>query len=289
MAQTPVPGGWGGSCHKCAGTGRTLRELQGVEGPKTLTSQQGGLGAEILYRNTKRVRFNRNTIVSGKFANREKVLEDVGSNENITKMEWSWDCGVSSANNRESGTITHNDGGRENRGAGGSDQTSMRGDMRGGAGVDHPIRGGWWRVERDSAEGAGEGVRIPRRWSRRGRLVEGAWCWWWRVESWGRDGHQGVVRRRVAGAGGHATGSAGSGTGPHVDGPGPWVEDGGPLLVPGRSSRGTALTAAATTVPTTPIAGGTPIGRRRTRGSSSRGRGRWLAWRGDDKGRGRRR
>jgi hypothetical protein len=151
MAQTPVPGGWGGSCHKCAGTGRTLRELQGVEGPKTLTSQQRGLGAEILYRNTKRVKFNRNTIVSGKFANREKVLEDVGSNENITKMEWSWDCGVSSANNRESGTITHNDGGRENRGAGGSDHTSMRGDMRGGAGVDHPIRGGWWRVERDSA------------------------------------------------------------------------------------------------------------------------------------------
>jgi hypothetical protein len=165
----------------------------------------------------------------------------------------------------------------------------MRGDMRGGAGVDHPIRGGWWRGERDSAEGAGKGVRIPRRWSRRRRLVEGVWCWWWRVESQGRGGHQRVVWRRVAGAGGRATGSAGSGTGPHVDGPGLWVEDGGPLLVAGRTSRGTALTAAATTASTTPVARGTPVGQRRTRGSSSKGRGRRLAWRGDDECRGRRR
>jgi hypothetical protein len=46
--------------HKSACAGRRRQKLQGVQRARAVTSQEGVPGTEILHRNTKRVKFNRN-------------------------------------------------------------------------------------------------------------------------------------------------------------------------------------------------------------------------------------
>jgi hypothetical protein len=58
VAETAMPGGRGWSCHKGAGGGGRRRYLQGVEGPRTVTAKKSSPGAEILHRNTERVKLD---------------------------------------------------------------------------------------------------------------------------------------------------------------------------------------------------------------------------------------
>lgn len=122
--------------------------------------------------NTKRIKFNGDTIISGKLSNGKKVPDDIMSNKNVVETERTRGVGVARANNRKRSSITHNDGGGEGRGRGHGDHTRVGGDVGRGAGVENPVRGiGRW-VEGDGAEGVGEGLRVPQR---RGR---GRRCGW---------------------------------------------------------------------------------------------------------------
>ena len=64
-----VPSSEGGSGHESTGTGWRCRELQGVEGSRAVTTKEEVPGTEILHRNTKRVKLDRNKIISGELSN----------------------------------------------------------------------------------------------------------------------------------------------------------------------------------------------------------------------------
>ena len=55
---------------------------------------------EILHRNTKRVKFNRNKIISGKLSNRETVFDNVRGNKKIIKVKRARKSGVASTHDR---------------------------------------------------------------------------------------------------------------------------------------------------------------------------------------------
>jgi len=59
----------------------------------------------ILHRNTKRVKLDRNKIVSSEFSNRKKVFDDVRSYKDIVGAKGSMKDRMSGANDRKSGTI----------------------------------------------------------------------------------------------------------------------------------------------------------------------------------------
>jgi hypothetical protein len=74
------------------------------------------LGCKILHRQTKRVKFYRAPIVSGKMMNREETLYHVRSKQNIVKVKGSGKNRVTYGGDRKRGTITYNDRGRIGRG-----------------------------------------------------------------------------------------------------------------------------------------------------------------------------
>ena len=117
---------------------------------------------EILHRDTKRVKLHRNKVISSELANRKKIFNDVRSYKDIVETERARKSGVSGANNRESGAISHNKGGRERGGWRYGNHTKVGGNVRRSTRVDHPVRGVRWRGEGDGAEGVGEGLGIPR-------------------------------------------------------------------------------------------------------------------------------
>jgi MOSC domain-containing protein YiiM len=47
------------------------------------------LGCQIIHRQTKRAKFHRAPIISGKMMNREETLNHVRSKQNIVKVKWS--------------------------------------------------------------------------------------------------------------------------------------------------------------------------------------------------------
>ena len=55
---------------------------------------------EILHRNTKRVKFNRNKIIRGKLSNRDKVFDNIRGNKNIIKVKGARESGVASTHDR---------------------------------------------------------------------------------------------------------------------------------------------------------------------------------------------
>ena len=71
---------------------------------------------EILHRDTKRVKLHRNKVISSELANRKKIFNDIRSYKDIVETERATKSGVSGANNRESGAISHNNEGKEEDG-----------------------------------------------------------------------------------------------------------------------------------------------------------------------------
>jgi len=130
--------------------------------------------------------------------------------------------------------------------------------------VEDPLKGVGRLSEGNGVEGAGEGLKSPRRPSWRGRL-------WWRrrrvVSPRSRRrcvvGRQGVLWRGDARWG--TTGTSRGTGGPHVNGPGPRVEEGGPLRAALHAALCAALRAAlaASTAVTLPaaVARRGPLGR----------------------------
>jgi hypothetical protein len=92
VSEATMPSGRGRGGHKSAGAGGGRRELQGVERSRTVTAKEEVPGTKILHRDTKRVKFNRNKIISGELANGQKVFNNVGGKENIVETEWASKC-----------------------------------------------------------------------------------------------------------------------------------------------------------------------------------------------------
>jgi hypothetical protein len=53
---------------------------EGVEVTGTIAPDDLVLGAEVLHRETKGIKLDRNKIISGKFANKKKILDEVRCN-----------------------------------------------------------------------------------------------------------------------------------------------------------------------------------------------------------------
>ena len=72
------------------------RLLQGVEIAATVTAEENRPGTKILDRETKRIKFDRNVIVTSEFADRDEIVNKRRGNEDITEMKWGGgggDCG----------------------------------------------------------------------------------------------------------------------------------------------------------------------------------------------------
>jgi hypothetical protein len=77
-----------------------MMEAAGCTGARAVTSKEDVLGIEILHRNTKRVKFNRNKTISGKLSNREMVFDNIRGNKNIVKVKGAREGGVASTHDR---------------------------------------------------------------------------------------------------------------------------------------------------------------------------------------------
>ena len=73
----PKGGGVGGGNQGVEGdTGGGVR----VEIARTIAPENYRLGMKILHRETSRVKFNRDTIITSEFSNRDKIFNDTRSN-----------------------------------------------------------------------------------------------------------------------------------------------------------------------------------------------------------------
>jgi hypothetical protein len=59
---------------------RVRRPPEGVEIIGTIASNNLVLGAEVLHRETKGIKLDRNKIISGEFVNRKKIFDEVRCN-----------------------------------------------------------------------------------------------------------------------------------------------------------------------------------------------------------------
>jgi hypothetical protein len=59
---------------------RGRRPPEGVEVTRTIAPDDLALGAEVLHRETKGIKLDRNKIISGEFANRKKIFDEVRCN-----------------------------------------------------------------------------------------------------------------------------------------------------------------------------------------------------------------
>lgn len=75
-----VEEGGGGGGTGCGGA-------EGVEFAATIATKNLGHRMKILDRKTEKVKFDSATVISGEFVNGYKVLNKVGNNQNIVKME----------------------------------------------------------------------------------------------------------------------------------------------------------------------------------------------------------
>ena len=82
----PCGGGGGGD------QGRRWRHaggggLERVERSRDVTAGERGPGGQILHRKTRGVKLNGTGVVSGESTNREKIVSDMGSYENIVEVK----------------------------------------------------------------------------------------------------------------------------------------------------------------------------------------------------------
>jgi len=90
MAKTAVPevGGGGRSggdkSRWCRHVSR--RRMQRIKGPRTIAPDDHVPGTKILRREAKGVKFNGTVIIFGKLSDRNEILNNVWSNENIIKI-----------------------------------------------------------------------------------------------------------------------------------------------------------------------------------------------------------
>jgi hypothetical protein len=88
MAKTTMPSGGGGGGDQ----DRRWRHADGgwlerVERSRAIIAGERGPGGQILHRKTRGVKLNGTGVVSGESTDREKIVSDVGSYENIVEVK----------------------------------------------------------------------------------------------------------------------------------------------------------------------------------------------------------
>jgi hypothetical protein len=82
----------------------------------TIAANDHILGANVLNRETKRVKFNGTKVINSEMTNRNQILDNVGNDQNIGKKEFmsgSEKCGMTNMRYRKSRSIAYGDtGGR---------------------------------------------------------------------------------------------------------------------------------------------------------------------------------
>ena len=89
MSETTMPSGGGGGGDQ----GRRRRRaggggLERVEGPRAVTAGEGSPGGQILHRKTRGVKLDGTRVVGGEPTNKEKIMSNVRSYENVVEVEW---------------------------------------------------------------------------------------------------------------------------------------------------------------------------------------------------------
>jgi hypothetical protein len=64
--------------------GELWRQSERVEGAGALTSEHHRAGAKVLNRETGRVKFNRNIVITGQLTNRNQILNNGRGDQNVT-------------------------------------------------------------------------------------------------------------------------------------------------------------------------------------------------------------
>jgi hypothetical protein len=89
MAETTMPrGGGGGGDQDGRWRGAGGRRLKRVERPRAVTAGERGPGGQILHRKTRGVKLDGTRVVGGEPTNREKIMSNVRSYENVVEVEW---------------------------------------------------------------------------------------------------------------------------------------------------------------------------------------------------------
>jgi hypothetical protein len=81
----------------------------------TIAANDHVLGAKVLNRETKRVKFNGTMVISSETTNRNQILDKVGNYQNIGKKEFmsgSGKCGMANMRYGKSRAIAYGDTGR---------------------------------------------------------------------------------------------------------------------------------------------------------------------------------
>jgi hypothetical protein len=150
----------------------TRRGGEWIEITRAAVPENHGPCPDVLHRKIPRVKFNRAKIVSGKLTYRNEILDNMGSNEDITESErprkiWSRKGSMSRVSNGDRRTVIDRNMSitrRRERG----EVTSVRGHVIGRSSV-HVVVGG--SLESHAVELVGKGGRVPG-WCRR-RAVGG--------------------------------------------------------------------------------------------------------------------
>jgi hypothetical protein len=122
MTKTTVPRGWSnnskgvGNSSKGSHNARRWSERPGkthrVQWVSAVQPDDHVLGCKILHRQTKRVKFHRAPVISGKMMNRDETLNHVRSKQNIVKVKGPGKNRVTYGGDQKRGAITYNDRGR---------------------------------------------------------------------------------------------------------------------------------------------------------------------------------
>jgi hypothetical protein len=144
-----------------------MREPKGVEGAGAITSEEGAPSYRVLHSKTRRVKLDRTRIISGKTANREKIVDQRRSDKNIGNAKIAGSAGGTHGCDRKTRAIRHHDGRRKRgrRRANRGEYTRVGSGVVGSTSVRDPL-GTHRRSQSRSLEGS-KGGRVPTNWPRR--------------------------------------------------------------------------------------------------------------------------
>jgi hypothetical protein len=135
-----------------------MREPKGVEGAGAVTSEEGAPSCRVLHSKTRRVKLDRTRIISGKTANRKKIVDQRRSDKNIGNTKRAGRAGGTHRCDRKTRAIRHHDGRRKRgRRANKGEYTGVGSGVVGSTGVRStrdPIGGarvGVWKAARAAA------------------------------------------------------------------------------------------------------------------------------------------
>lgn len=88
------------------------RKVQRVQGPRAIAPYDLSPRQQILHRTTNGVKLNRDIVVNGKLAHRDKILNNARRNQNIIKKKRTRKLCRASESDRKQCAVADNNGGR---------------------------------------------------------------------------------------------------------------------------------------------------------------------------------